>query len=80
METKMMDKKILEKVILLVSEHLGETGDAAAAVVGDLGADSLDVLEIVMMLEEEYDIEIPDEEIHSELTIGDLVVMVERLK
>jgi acyl carrier protein len=43
----------------------------------DLGADSLDVVELVMALEEEFDIEIPDEEAESILTVGDAIKFIE---
>ncbi len=43
----------------------------------DLGADSLDVVELVMALEEKFDIEIPDEEAEKILTVGDAIAYVE---
>lgn len=43
----------------------------------DLGADSLDVVDMVMSLEEEFDIEIPDEEIENMKTVGDIVKFIE---
>ncbi|SFV52716.1 Acyl carrier protein [hydrothermal vent metagenome] len=43
----------------------------------DLGADSLDVVELVMALEEEFDIEIPDEKAESILTVGDAIKFIE---
>ena len=43
----------------------------------DLGADSLDVVEVLMSLEDEYEVEIPDEEIENIKTIGDLVTYIE---
>jgi acyl carrier protein len=43
----------------------------------DLGADSLDVVDMVMSLEEEFDIEIPDEEIENMKTVGDVVRFIE---
>jgi acyl carrier protein len=43
----------------------------------DLGADSLDVVELVMALEEEFDIEIPDEDAESILTVGDALKYIE---
>ena len=39
----------------------------------DLGADSLDIVELIMALEEEYDIEIPDEDVEKIATVGDVV-------
>ena len=43
----------------------------------DLGADSLDVVEVLMSLEDEFEVEIPDEEIENIKTIGDLVTYIE---
>ncbi|HEY9909282.1 MAG TPA: acyl carrier protein [Thermosynechococcaceae cyanobacterium] len=60
----MTDTEILEKVQKIVSEQLGvDTGEVnpQASFANDLGADSLDVVELVMALEEEFDVEIPDE-------------------
>ena len=54
-----------ERVKKIISEQLGVEEDEAvpdAAFVDDLGADSLDTVELVMALEEEFDIEIPDDE------------------
>lgn len=56
---------IEERVKKIVVEQLGvkeEDVNAAASFVDDLGADSLDTVELVMALEEEFDLEIPDEE------------------
>jgi len=46
----------------------------------DLGADSLDVVELVMALEEKFDIEIPDEEAEKILTVGDAIAYIENNK
>ena len=46
----------------------------------DLGADSLDVVELVMALEEKFDIEIPDEEAEKILTVGDAISYIENNK
>ena len=54
-----------ERVVEIVSEQMGVAKDAvsrATSFVGDLGADSLDTVELVMEFEEEFDINIPDEE------------------
>ena len=45
--------------------------------IGDLGADSLDIVDLVMTLEEEFDTEIPDEDIEELKTVGDIVKYVE---
>ncbi len=57
--------EIKERIVKIIANQLGiEVSDitAEASVVDDLGADSLDVVELVMALEEEFDLEIPDEE------------------
>ena len=51
-----------------------------ARFIDDLGADSLDIVELVMTIEEEFDIEIPDEEAEKLATVGDAVAYVEKKK
>jgi acyl carrier protein len=63
-----------ERVTDLIVEQLGVSRDevvAKASFVDDLGADSLDIVELVMSLEESFDIEIPDEDAEKIQTIGD---------
>ncbi|MBR5485410.1 MAG: acyl carrier protein [Oscillospiraceae bacterium] len=48
-----------------------------AEVINDLGADSLDIVDLVMTLEDEFDTEVPDEEIETLKTVGDIVKYVE---
>lgn len=48
--------------------------------VDDLGADSLDVVELVMALEEKFEIEIPDEDAEKIATVGDVVAYIEKIK
>ena len=67
---------MLEKIKEIVSENLGV--DSAQITEGssfkdDLGADSLDLFEMVMALEDEYEIEIPTEELEKIATVGDVV-------
>lgn len=66
---------IFEKVKSLVAEQLGV--DAADITLetsfDDLNADSLDVVELIMSLEEEFDLEIPDEDAETIKTVGDAV-------
>ena len=57
--------EIKNRIVEIVANQLGieeEDVTATASVIDDLGADSLDVVELVMALEEEFDLEIPDEE------------------
>jgi acyl carrier protein len=63
-EAPMTETEIFEKVQKIVSEQLGvDAGEVTppASFANDLGADSLDTVELVMALEEEFDVEIPDE-------------------
>lgn len=60
----MSEKEIYEKVQKIVAEQLGVDASEVtpqASFANDLGADSLDTVELVMALEEEFDVEIPDE-------------------
>ena len=72
------------RVTALIVEQLGVSKDEAntkASFIDDLGADSLDIVELVMSLEEEFDVEIPDEDAEKIQTIGDAVSYVkERLE
>lgn len=66
---------IFEKVKSIVAEQLGvDAGDITLETsFDDLNADSLDVVELIMALEEEFDIEIPDEDAEKIKTVGDAV-------
>ncbi|HHZ20691.1 MAG TPA: acyl carrier protein [Firmicutes bacterium] len=67
---------IFAKVKDIVVEQLGvdeEEVTEQASFVDDLGADSLDIVELVMALEEEFDMEIPDEDAEKIKTVGDAV-------
>ncbi len=48
-----------------------------ASIVDDLGADSLDLVDLVMSLEEEFDVEIPDDQVENIKTVGDIVKYIE---
>jgi len=71
-----MDSAVMrEKVVDIISNQLGiEKADVTpeASVVDDLGADSLDVVELVMALEEEFNLEIPDEEAEKIKSVQDI--------
>ena len=72
----MADANIADRVKQIIVEQLGV--DAAevtpnAHFVNDLGADSLDTVELVMALEEEFDMEIPDEDAEKIKTVGDAI-------
>ena len=68
---------VLEKVKEVISEQLGiEDTDSITTettFIDDLGADSLDIVELIMALEEEFDIEIPDSDAEKVVTVGDVV-------
>ena len=62
-----------ERVAEIIVEQLGISRDAAvaeASFIDDLGADSLDIVELVMAMEEEFNVEIPDEDAEKIQTIG----------
>ena len=48
-----------------------------ASITDDLGADSLDIVDLVMSLEEEFDVEIPDDQVENIKTVGDIVKYIE---
>ena len=67
---------IFEKVQEKISEQLSidpEEITMESSFIDDLGADSLDIVELLMALEEEFDIEIPDEDAEKLVTVGDAV-------
>ena len=71
---------IFEKVAAILAEQLDAEEDAITldtSLVDDLGADSLDVVDLVMTLEDEFDMEIPDEDITDGRTVGDVVKYLE---
>ena len=72
----MSSEEILEKVKKIIVEQLGvaETSiTMEASFIDDLGADSLDIVELIMALEEEFDMEIPDSDAEKVVTVGDVV-------
>lgn len=72
----MSSEEILEKVKAIIVEQLGVTDTSVtmeASFIDDLGADSLDIVELVMAIEEEFDIEIPDSDAEKVVTVGDVV-------
>lgn len=67
---------VLERVRKIVIDHLDADPDKVtekASFIEDLEADSLDIVELVMAFEEEFDIEIPDDSAEHILTVGDAV-------
>ncbi len=71
---------VFEKVKEIIVDKLGVDESAVkpeAAFIEDLGADSLDIVDLIMALEEEFGIDIPDEEAQKLRTIGDAVKYIE---
>ena len=71
---------VAEKVKKMIVEQLGVSESEVvpeAKFIDDLGADSLDIVELVMALEDEYGIEIPDEDAEKIETVGDAVKYIE---
>jgi len=74
---------VFDKVKEILVDQLDVNEDAItleSVITDDLGADSLDVVDLVMSLEEEFDVEIPDEEIESIKTVDDIVKFIESKK
>jgi acyl carrier protein len=72
---------VSERVIDIVAEQLGvdkEKVKPETSFVNDLGADSLDTVELVMELEEEFDINIPDESAEKIQTVGEAIGFIEK--
>ncbi|MGA3162707.1 MAG: acyl carrier protein [Verrucomicrobiota bacterium] len=76
----MADKPIDQRVKDIIVEQLGVKPDQVtpeAKFIEDLGADSLDTVELIMALEEEFGIEVPDEQAEKLTTVGDVVKYIE---
>ena len=74
------DVDVLEKVKKIIVEQLGvEEADVApeASFIEDLGADSLDIVELIMALEEEFGVEIPDEDAEKIVTVKDAIKYIQ---
>lgn len=73
----------LEKIKVIIAEVLNidvETITADTTFVDDLGADSLDIFQIVMGIEEEYDIELDNDTVEQIQTVGDAAEAIRRMK
>lgn len=79
----MSDNSIEEKVRSIIVEQLGVESDKVTAdvkFIEDLGADSLDTVELVMAFEENFDIEVPDEEAEKLQSVADVVAYIEKVQ
>ena len=71
---------VLEKVKAILSEQFDVEEDSITpdtSIVDDLGADSLDVVDLLMSIEDEFEIEVPDSEVENIKTVGELVKYIE---
>jgi acyl carrier protein len=76
----MAEKSVADKVKEIIVEQLGVNPDQVtpeAKFIEDLGADSLDTVELVMAFEEEFGAEIPDEDAEKLQTVGDVIKYIE---
>ena len=74
---------VFDRIKEILADQLDAEADTMTMesdIAADLGADSLDVVELLMSIEDEFDVEIPDEAIESIKTIGDLVKYIEAHK
>ena len=79
----MSDNSIEEKVRSIIVDQLGVESakvTADAKFIEDLGADSLDTVELVMAFEENFDIEVPDEEAEKLQSVADVVAYIEKVQ
>ena len=75
-----MTKNVSATVKKIVADHLGideQKVTDEASFIDDLGADSLDTVELVMAFEEAFDVEIPDDKAETILTVGDAISHLE---
>ncbi|MDH3593023.1 MAG: acyl carrier protein [Planctomycetota bacterium] len=73
-------KNVEERVIEIVCEQMGASRDkitAETSFIQDLGADSLDTVELVMEFEDEFDLNIPDEDAEKIQTVGDAIKYIQ---
>jgi acyl carrier protein len=76
----MAEKSVSDRVKEIIVEQLGVNADQVAPeakFIEDLGADSLDTVELVMAFEEEFGAEIPDEDAEKMQTVGDVIKYIE---
>ena len=72
-----------EKIINLIADKLDkkkESNKMESRLVEDLGADSLDVVELIMTFEEEFGVSLPDEDVSKLKTVGDIIKYIKNIK
>lgn len=77
----MQQAEIMKRITAIVVEHLGVEESQVvpeAHFINDLGADSLGTVELIMSLEEAFDLDIPDEQAEQIRTVGDALVYIEK--
>ena len=75
-----MDTNVRDRVIEIVCEQMGQNKEKVnedTSFINDLGADSLDTVELVMELEDEFDLSIPDDAAEKIKTVGDAIAYIE---
>ncbi|MGB0647047.1 MAG: acyl carrier protein [Bradymonadia bacterium] len=76
-----MSTDVQERICKIIAEQLSQDADEVvpeASFIDDLGADSLDLVELVMHMEEEFDVEIPDEQAENIRTVQDAINYVKQ--
>ena len=71
---------VYEKIVDILAEQFGEKAESITPdtlIIDDLGADSLDVVDLIMSVEDEFEIEVPDEAAETIKTVADFVKFVE---
>lgn len=79
----MKENELQDKIIKMIASKLSKKAEEVSLqsrLVEDLGADSLDIVELLMMLEDEYGITIPDQDAMKLSTIGDIVTFMQNQK
>lgn len=74
---------VFEKIRAILCEQLDVEESAVTMesnIAEDLGADSLDVVDLIMSIEDEFDLEVPDDQIENIKTVGDVVNYIENVK
>lgn len=71
---------VFDKIRDIIVDQLDAEADAVtaeASIIDDLGADSLDVVDLISSVEDEFDVEIPDDKVEGIKTVGDIVAYIE---